>query len=727
MDLGSGINTQETIQKLLELERRPLARLEQQNQINEIKIKAWGDVRKLTTQLEDRSRKLHSFTGSFAIKDVVSSDPGAITGMAAPHVGEARQELEVKQLATHHRIHSDALSTDAEISAGTFTIEVNGTKVDFEFKGGPPNALLQLLRQRGSSIFDASTVNPGPDRTMISMQSKVSGERGAFQFTDPDGLLQQIGLAGTEAAVGRAETIDLKFDSNVVNKFSLSPDEADQLEAPRFDILNNGDGMILRKGAVVYKRDFAAGDKLSMVLIRTARPEAQNNGNPNGTGGPDSASDSAETNGGDSAEHRPEMRTETISVGPDINVRIGDVELRGENLTRERQVPVAADADENQADESQAENADANEAGETDDTNRPTPTLDPDKVVIGVVYNDNGTPRTNHRELELDKGQIQFTIEEMSGGRPVQGVYFIAPGADLEISHFQVSEQPDADSNQLAAKNETTPAQDAVMDINGIEVRRPQNKEITDVMDGVSLDLNRPTNGPVEVRVQTRNDEIVQEIVDWVQAYNELVNFTRELSRSGRREFTGLSGRDVNPDDEEQPGLFSTDSTLRQLLANLRSTVSSVYPSTRRPGFRVLADIGISSGDVGQNWDDDMQRGLLRIDENKLIDALSNNPEAVRELFASDTNEDSIPDNGVAVNMQNMLRPYNTSAGGLISARIDLLRTEITNNKDEIRRKELSLNDKEQELRRRFGRMERAVNENRSMGQYLNRNIPQGN
>ena len=32
-----------------------------------------------------------------------------------------------------------------------------------------------------------------------------------------------------------------------------------------------------------------------------------------------------------------------------------------------------------------------------------------------------------------------------------------------------------------------------------------------------------------------------------------------------------------------------------------------------------------------------------------------------------------------------------------------------------------------QKLREQFGRMERAVRENREMGQYLQRNMPQGN
>ena len=97
----------------------------------------------------------------------------------------------------------------------------------------------------------------------------------------------------------------------------------------------------------------------------------------------------------------------------------------------------------------------------------------------------------------------------------------------------------------------------------------------------------------------------------------------------------------------------------------------------------------------------------------------------MRELFASDTNEDTIPDNGVAVELESQLRPYNRTSGGLIAARITMLKDQISSSKEEIYRKERSIEDKRQNLRERFGRMEQAVQQNRAMGDYLKRNVPQ--
>ena len=84
-----------------------------------------------------------------------------------------------------------------------------------------------------------------------------------------------------------------------------------------------------------------------------------------------------------------------------------------------------------------------------------------------------------------------------------------------------------------------------------------------------------------------------------------------------------------------------------------------------------------------------------------------------------------MPDNGVAVNLEEQLRPYNRASGGLIAARITMLKDQITANKEEMFRKERSIEAKQQNLRERFGRMEQAVQQNRSMGQYLKQNAPQ--
>ena len=151
IDLGSGMNTQQTINDLMRVERIPLQRIQRQNQVHELKAQAWEQVRNRTRMLEDRTRLLYSFAGSFAIKSVVSSDPGAITGQAAPNVQEARQNIEVLQLASKHQVHTNPLP-DGRMAAANFTIRIDGRDTACEFRGGTPQDLLDLLKQKGLKI-----------------------------------------------------------------------------------------------------------------------------------------------------------------------------------------------------------------------------------------------------------------------------------------------------------------------------------------------------------------------------------------------------------------------------------------------------------------------------------------------------------------------------------------------------------------------------------------------
>src|SRR5690606_26463179 len=110
---GSGMQTQVMIQQLIEIERKPLRRLEEENKRNQIRIQAWEELRKRARTLSNLSRDLYSFSGPFTIRTIVSSDPGAITGSASPNVEEVSQSIQVLELATYHQIHSREIS-DAE-------------------------------------------------------------------------------------------------------------------------------------------------------------------------------------------------------------------------------------------------------------------------------------------------------------------------------------------------------------------------------------------------------------------------------------------------------------------------------------------------------------------------------------------------------------------------------------------------------------------------------------
>ena len=403
-----------------------------------------------------------------------------------------------------------------------------------------------------------------------------------------------------------------------------------------------------------------------------------------------------------------------LKVGPNVKFKLGDQEITAPNLERESALPV--DAAPSKKDE--------DEQAKPDQPNIP----DRGDFALGVRWRKDGKLETKEifwtaRGAQAERRVVD--IAAITGGEPVEGIYFHAgQGATLTVRNMRVKRT--GAEGDLVAANETRPARDARLNVNGVEVTRPKNKDITDLIDGASLNLHRTTSGPTTVRVEVNSDAIVEKIKAWVEAHNELMKFCRENSNIDVKQQRETAAYTANQKDlsenlekmKAQSGVFATDSTVRQLVASLRQVTAGNYPNTRKPAYRVLDEIGVSTGSVGRNWKQ-IQYGYLELDEDKLRAALERSPEAVKELFASDTNEDNRVDNGVAFQMKGTLDPYNQVARGLIATRINLLKTQITDNKDRISKLDYSAQNREAALRRKFSRMEGAVQNSRSTSNFL--------
>lgn len=719
MDLGSGMNVQDTIQKLLELERIPLQRMQADNQLSEIKIHAWEETRNRVIILQEKSRIIYSFAGAFATRTVSSSDPGAITGTAAPNVEAGRTDIEVVQLATHHQVRSAAVAADEVLPAARFTIKVGEKEKEFQFRGGKIADLFRQLRNEGVELFDATAINPEVGKQLFSLRSKQSGERGRLVFADPDGLLARIGLTGGGEAATKTEAVEQPLAPGGLSAFLRdapnAPDAKFQIATAPAGLELSGRGAFAQAPGELPK-NASLSVRLSALEAPPPAQPANNAPDANSPGSPDApAADGATEKPADAAAPAAPASRERASIGPDIAVQVGDVELRGYNIERERSLDPAAEKSE-VAEEKKPEEKPA-------ETRPPAAENAPVQFGVGVVYMENGELKRREVLREMMAGAAPEEVRvDLAGLADIKQIYFFTQGGRARFDALMLRGEREVPAQ--AASNETTPARDALLRINGVEVRRPDNIGLTDVMQGVSLNLNRPTSGPVQIQIQVNSDDIVKQITEWVQAYNELALFLRENAKSGEGAFRPLAENEQpRPEALESRGIFAADATIRQLIAGIRMSVAQSYPSTATPAFRVLNDIGIHSGEVGQSWED-IQYGLLQVNEEKLRQVLGQHPESVRELFASDSNEDNLPDSGVAVSLEKLLAPYSRRSGGLISARIDVLKEQIRATKERMTNKELAIKDMEEKLRQRFGRMERMVQQNRQMGDYLRRNSP---
>jgi flagellar hook-associated protein 2 len=106
-----------------------------------------------------------------------------------------------------------------------------------------------------------------------------------------------------------------------------------------------------------------------------------------------------------------------------------------------------------------------------------------------------------------------------------------------------------------------------------------------------------------------------------VDAYNELRRFINQQAVAN-----------VPEDDETGAGILAGTSALSEIRSRLSAAIGAAVDGTAPP-FSVLAEIGITFQGAGQTGDP-LSTNTLRSDETKLDEALLNQPDAVRRLFA---------------------------------------------------------------------------------------------
>ncbi|MBU0936402.1 MAG: flagellar filament capping protein FliD [Spirochaetes bacterium] len=279
---------------------------------------------------------------------------------------------------------------------------------------------------------------------------------------------------------------------------------------------------------------------------------------------------------------------------------------------------------------------------------------------------------------------------------------------DVSIKSVRVFD-PDASSG-FTPVNAVSTSRDAVLEMSGIEVIRPSNA-IDDLIPGVTINLKKASTTPVELQIEPDRETVKEAIISMVGNYNRTM---AELNVLSRREESVIDELEYLTEDEvktfeERLGMFQGDSTLTQMRSTMSRIMMDAYPT--RDGASILAGFGISTNSqAGGGYDATRLRGYLEIDEKKLEDALTNNFELVRDVFGRDTDNDLIIDSGAAVAMDNLVRPY-VETGGIVSLKTRTIDTMVSREQTTIASLEVQLTRKEDDLKRKYGMMESALNQ----------------
>ena len=192
-----------------------------------------------------------------------------------------------------------------------------------------------------------------------------------------------------------------------------------------------------------------------------------------------------------------------------------------------------------------------------------------------------------------------------------------------------------ADTFGLGTGATKTDGQNAILTINGIQTERTSN---TFTENGVTFTLNNTFTGSVTTTVKTDTDSIVDNIVSFVNKYNELIGTIQgKLNEERNRNYGPLVDEEKEALSEKEiekweniakAGLLRNDQTLSNVLSNMRlDFYSQVNNSEISSNYNHLSKIGITTS---PNYKDG---GKLVIDEAKLRAAIEADTQSVEQLF----------------------------------------------------------------------------------------------
>ena len=225
--------------------------------------------------------------------------------------------------------------------------------------------------------------------------------------------------------------------------------------------------------------------------------------------------------------------------------------------------------------------------------------------------------------------------------------------------------------------------------------RTSTSNVVADAVPGLTLSLKAVTPTPASVTVAAPaldTDAVKTKVKAFVDAYNAVVTLARD--DLAEKKVTGPTST-----FEAQQGALYGDTGLMSAVSKLRLAASKHYTGLGNPTtLDGLNGIGISSGKVGSS-SAQAKRGTLELDETKLADALTNDPQSVRRLFGGA---------GTSAFAQD-IEKLTGDLGDVIDARVATIGKQSRRITDDLARTETRLADREKRLKAQFAAMETAL------------------
>ena len=652
--LSNKYNSQATIEKIMNKKREKVDKMnDEKKKIDETR-QSIGEVSQKVLSLDKSAKRLYGTGSSFENK-IGESSSSKIATKIEKTADRGEYSINVIEKASSHKIASIPLNKNFKIDSGNYQISSAGKTVNIRFSGGNIEKFHKEILDQAKDVVKSSIISNTSKTRVLVLESKAVGENSEIVFSNDNSkdLFKKMGFFSESFSVDKSYFLNADNE----NPFVIEKDQSCALDLS---------GEELPKNTSVYiDLDLSISPNIDLAEnIDNDNIEQKNSSDAFSEVGKSSVM-GVELPGDKFILNLPEKKLEeTTSESINENDVIAEI---NNNYTKQSLYSIELETTEGRV---PIEDFNLSEMNETFSF-RLDEKLPKNSKLLGISF------KNIDSETKLNVGKIRLYTENQEGSE-----------------------------NKIVFANELEKPQDAVLELDGLRVTRKSNV-IDDLLKGVSLTILDKTDGDVSLNVDFDYSKMVGDITEFLAEYNQLIDMINT-----RTSFVGSSETLSDEDKENKKGSLSSESELRNLSLKLRTIIMNSYPTKYGAEFSMLSQIGISTNETGGG---NKFKGLLEFDEDKFIDkfieVMEKYPDGVKELFAKDTNQDFIPDTGIAVEINNLLKGYMQKSTGFFDMRDDRLKRMKENKQKEIDKYEEKLVDEERKLREQFLKMEQAGQE----------------
>lgn len=265
--LVSGLDTESIISKLMDIEKKPITLLQQQEASYSVKLSAYGQLKGLLSGLRSAARNLDS-PSDITTYAASSSNSGVLTADAETSAVKGTYSITVQSVADVQKLKSQGFGATEAIGGGTIHLKLgSGASTDITVGASDTISTIASAINDKSLGITASVISDGT-QSYLTLTSQKTGEANVIDLTvtesgtnaeDPANF-DTTGLSRLVYQKGGTENLT---QTQAAADALLSVDGVDNIKRSS----NTIDDVIT--GVTLYLHDKAPSDSLKLTISRS--------------------------------------------------------------------------------------------------------------------------------------------------------------------------------------------------------------------------------------------------------------------------------------------------------------------------------------------------------------------------------------------------------------------------------------------------------------------------